>query len=206
MARGRPRKVDPDAALETAITVFWEKGYEGTSMSDLVAATGVAKPGLYAAFGDKESLFAKALEHYVDRGWPLLEDLAQSADPIDVVLRRFLCGIAAAATDKKAPGGCFLVNSLVECANQTGPLEDLTRTIEKKRQAVLLKRLRAAIKGGELADNADAKALADFFTGQSLALAVMGRAGANTETLDRVIDLAMRALPSGNSLQGNNGS
>jgi len=104
MARGRPRKVDPNAALETAIELFWEKGYEGTSMNDLVAATGMAKPGLYATFGDKEAFYAKALTHYVERGWPLLDDLARSDAPIDVVLRGYLDGIAAAAGDRHAPG------------------------------------------------------------------------------------------------------
>ena len=147
MARGRPRKVDPDNALDTAIKAFWQKGYDGTSMNDLVAATGMAKPGLYAAFGDKESLYARALTHYVQKlGMPLLNDLAQSPDPLDVVLKRFLGNVAAGAVDKRGPGGCFVVNSLVECAHQPTPLEEVGRTFDKKRRAVLVNRFRAAIR------------------------------------------------------------
>ena len=62
MSRGRPRKTDPDKALETAMKLFWKQGFEGTSMNDIAAATGMAKPGLYATFGDKEAVYAKALE------------------------------------------------------------------------------------------------------------------------------------------------
>ena len=196
MGRGRPRKTDPDAALDRSMKLFWEKGFEGTSMNDLAVATGMAKPGLYATFGDKEALYGKALKHYFfELGAPLLEDLARSPDPLKVVVRRFLRAVAASAVDKTGPGGCFVANSLVECAHKTAPLEELARTFDAARRSAFIDRFRTAKKRGELPGDADARALAEFFSGQALALAVMGRAGANRRSLDRFIDVAMTVVP-----------
>jgi AcrR family transcriptional regulator len=198
MNRGRPRKTDPSTALVTAMKVFWEKGYEGTSMSDLVAATGMAKPGLYATFGDKEGIYTKALEHYFhELGSPLLDDIRQSPDAIDVVIRRFLQAIAASASDKTSPSGCFVVHSIIECASQPPALEALGRTFNEKRRETFLKRIRAAKREGALPETTNVKDLAEFYSGQVLALAVMARAGADRKSLNRFIDVAMNALPTG---------
>ncbi|MEN8261411.1 MAG: TetR/AcrR family transcriptional regulator [Pseudomonadota bacterium] len=176
--------------------MFWEKGFDATSMNDLAAATGMAKPGLYANFGDKEALYTMALTHYFDElGSPLLDDLARSPDPLVVVVRRFLDAIAASVVDKTSPGGCFIVNSVIECANRPAPLENLARAFDAKRSAAFLDRFRLAKRQGELPADADARALAEFFAGQVLALAVMGRAGANRKSIDRVIDVAMKVIP-----------
>ena len=79
MPRGRPRKVDPEEALDASMLTFWKKGYEGTSLQDLCEATGMAKPGLYACFGNKDALFEKSLSHYFDNlAMPTLEELAAS--------------------------------------------------------------------------------------------------------------------------------
>lgn len=196
MGRGRPRKTDPDIALETSMRVFWEKGFEGTSMNDLVAATGMAKPSLYATFGDKQALYTKALTHYFSElGSPLLDDLVHSPDSLVVVVRRFLRSVARVAVDRNGPGGCFVVNSVVECANRPAPLEDLARAFDAKRRAAFIGRFRAAQKRGELPADTDARALGEFFAGQALALAVMGRAGDSRKSLDRVIDVAMTVIP-----------
>ena len=196
MPRGRPRKTDPDAVLQAATELFWKSGFDGTSMNDLANATGMAKPGLYATFGDKEALYAKALANYVDElGGPMFDDLENSTDRVEIVIRRFLEEVAAAALDGDCPGGCFVVNSLIECAHRGGPLEDLARSVDRKRRDILARRMRKAIRNGELSKGADPKALAEFFGAQTLALAVMARAGGKKRGLDRMIDVAMTALP-----------
>jgi len=196
MGRGRPRKTDPDDVLETSIELFWEKGYEATSMNDLAAATGMAKPGLYATFGDKETLYAKALRRYVDQGGSrVLDDLVQSPDPLDMVIRRTLKTLAEATTGKNGPGGCLLVNTLVECAHGSEALDSLSHELDARRLDAFVKRFRAAKKTGELSPLADPRQLAEFFSGQVLALAVMGRSGASQRDLDRFIDVAMTVLP-----------
>ena len=198
MKRGRPRKTDPDTALDAAMKVFWHNGYEGTSMSDLVVATGMAKPGLYAAFGDKEEIYTRALKHYFHQyGTPLLDDILKSPDRLEVVIRRALQTIADSASDKSGPSGCFAVHNIIECASQPPALETLGRAYNDKRHKTFLKRLRAAKREGELPDTANARTLAEFYSGQVLALAVMARAGADRKSLYRFIDVAMKALPNG---------
>ncbi|MEX3011017.1 TetR/AcrR family transcriptional regulator [Hoeflea sp. TYP-13] len=196
MARGRPRKTDPDAALDTAMKVFWERGFEGTSMNDLSTMTGMAKPGLYANFGDKEAIYAKAMERYCSAyAGPMLEDLLRSDDSLEITVRRFLDGVVVSATDTMGPKGCFVANNLVECAGKPPSLEALGRYVDEQRQKALAARFQAARQKGELPEDADIKSLAEFYSGQALALAVMARAGAPWTTLYRFVDTAMTLLP-----------
>lgn len=195
LKRGRPRKTDPDVALDAAMKTFWKQGYDGTSMSDLVAVTGMAKPGLYATFGDKEVIYTKALSRYF-QGFttPQFEDLIESPDPLNVVVRRFLQTVAASVLDKASPNGCFLVNSVIECENQSPALEALVRTYHENRRAAFIKRFHTAKEHGELPANANALALAEFFSGQVMALALLGSSGADLESVERFIEVAMSVL------------
>ncbi len=196
MGRGRPRKTDPEEALDTAMKLFWSKGFEGTSMSDLVNATGMAKPGLYACFGDKESLYKKSLTRYFNNlGTPLLDDLKSSDDPLPTVVRRFFNAVARSMLDKDCPSGCFVVNNLIEGAAQHPALEAIGKEYDQKRRDIFIERFKSAQIKGELPPDADAKALGAFFSAQSLALGVLGRAKATKEELDSFIEIAMTALP-----------
>ncbi|TQV75826.1 TetR/AcrR family transcriptional regulator [Denitrobaculum tricleocarpae] len=197
IGRGRPRKSDPDEVLDKAMALFWEQGFEGTSMNDLASATGMAKPGLYATFGDKEALYAKAITRYFDQSEPVFDEIFNTPGPVKDFLRRYLETIAASLNKEDCPSGCFMVNSMIDCASQPSSLESLGRDFHKKRQAALLKRVREAQKQGELSDETDPKALADFFAGQSLALGVMARSGADKKALQSFIDVAMTVLPEG---------
>ncbi|MBO6559645.1 MAG: TetR/AcrR family transcriptional regulator [Nisaea sp.] len=196
MARGRPRKTDPEAALQDIVRVFWEKGFEGASLSDLTAASGMAKPGLYAAFGDKQAMYAKALTHYFNgiSGSPLA-DLVNSSDPLRDVLRRYFVSIVETARDPTTPSGCFVVNSLIESGSMPAALVALSREFDRRRRDAFRTRLRAAQQAGELAPGTDADALADFFSSQVLALAVMVRADTEFDAVMRTIDVALSALP-----------
>ncbi len=196
-ARGRPRKSDPEEVLETAVKLFWERGYEGTSMNDLACATGMAKPGLYATFGDKEALYGKALARYFERGEPRFDAVLNAGAPLRETVRSYLETVAESLNDKTTPYGCFLVNSLVDCAGQPPALESLGRDFQKQRRAALVKRFRAAQKEGDLSAEADPKALAEFYAGQALTLGLLHRSGADKRDLKRFIEVAMTALPAG---------
>lgn len=203
MKRGRPRKTDPDKVLEEAMKLFWEQGFDGTSMNDLSACTGMAKPGLYATFGDKEAVYSKALERYFEKySMPLVDDLATSPDPLDTVIRRFLQTIADFVVDKSRPGGCFAINSVVDCANQSASLENPGRAIQERRRNAFVQRFRAAQATGELPKKANADALGEFFAGQVLALGVMASGGASLKAMNQLIEVAMTALPPSDDLPG----
>ncbi len=113
MSAGRKRTFDKDRALETALKVFWRKGFVGTSVSDLTRSLGINKPSLYAAFGNKEQLFVSALTRYGRHyGLPHASHLLEPADaPLRQRLRAYLLSIARMVTDPDLPGGCLIAIS-----------------------------------------------------------------------------------------------
>lgn len=196
MARGRPRKIDPEIALEKAMKLFWEKGYEGTSMSDLVEATGMAKPGLYATFGDKEELYLKSLDHYFESaGRKLYNDLSDSDVPVSDALLAFYETIINSMHQEDGPRGCLMVNTLIESAHKDEKLNALAQSINDQRNNAFTKRFERAKQAGEIPGDADIEALTDFFSGQTLAIGVMGRAYASREAMHRLVQIAMKTLP-----------
>ncbi len=112
----RPREFDETAALEAAVECFWRRGYEATSLRDLTASMGLTAPSLYNAFGDKQELFARALERYLDRTTrDRLHQLEESLAPKEA-LRRFFAEIIEHSIKDRQRKGCFLVNSALEVA------------------------------------------------------------------------------------------
>ncbi|MBY6123743.1 TetR/AcrR family transcriptional regulator [Roseovarius atlanticus] len=196
MARGRPRKCDPEDVFDKALTLFWKKGYAATSMNDLVVETGMAKPGLYANFGSKDDLFTKALRHYFDRFLSTLgKEFAEADAPIDVALRTLLLGIVRASKGDTLCVGCFLLNTVVETTGTPSELRDLSREMGERRRKMLRDRLRRAVLAGELRQEANVEDLAQFISGQMLAIAAMASEGADRPTLERFAENALAVLP-----------
>lgn len=164
-------------------------------MNDVACATGMAKPGLYTNFGDKEALYSKALARYFEQGEPKFDAVFNAALPLADFVRAYLETVSESLADKSTPYGCFLVNSLIECAGQPPALESLSRNFQKQRLANLVKRFREAHRNGELPADTDPKALAEFYAGQALTLGVLHRSGADKNALKRFIDVALTALP-----------
>src|SRR3982075_3429179 len=117
--RGRPRAFDPDAALERAMHVFWGKGYEGASLSDLTRAMRINRPSLYAAFGNKEQLFRKVLDRYVDGPLAYFGKALAAAKTRDVI-EQILFGAAKMASDPRLPAGCLMVQGALACGDAAG--------------------------------------------------------------------------------------
>src|SRR6202167_5219513 len=111
---GRPRSFDIDGALDRALQLFWRKGYEGTSLSDLTRAVGVKRPSLYAAFGDKEALFRKVLDRYLTGPAGYTQE-ALKEPTARAVIERLLQGAADLNTAPRNPGGCLMVQGALVC-------------------------------------------------------------------------------------------
>jgi TetR/AcrR family transcriptional repressor of nem operon len=109
----RLREFDIDEVMEAVINAFWERGYEATSLADLMAVTGLQKGSLYKAFGDKRSLFLKALQAYLDRQYSLIRETLSQPDPQQAIATMFHF---LADSTSRASKGCFAVNSLMELA------------------------------------------------------------------------------------------
>src|SRR5258705_7172131 len=129
MAMGRPREFDVDKALDLALQVFWRKGYEGASMADLTETMGITKPSLYSAFGNKEELFRKALDRYVDGPGGYFQVALAKPTARDVV-EHLLYESADAVTDPNHPPGCLAVQGALSCGDAA---ESIKRELMSRR-------------------------------------------------------------------------
>jgi AcrR family transcriptional regulator len=191
---GRPREFCADKALGEALRLFWRKGYEGTSLTDLTEAMGVTRPSLYATFGNKEDLFHKALDLY-NRAYlnfmgPALEE-PRSRD----VVARLLTGFADAQSDPANPPGCFSTNAALACSEAAEPIRQELVARRARGETALRERLERAKDEGDLPADADPADLARYVMTMAQGMAVQAKAGASRADLHRVVEMALRAWP-----------
>jgi len=180
--------------LGAALRVFWEKGYEGASLSDLTAAMGINKPSLYAAFGDKQELFRKAVDRYVQTQAPLMEEALENPSARNGI-ERVLSGVADGLTSPLNPHGCLLVQGALACGHEA---DCIKRDLAAKRsfsESLLRNRLQRALAEGELPPEAEPEALSRFYSAVLRGMSVEASGGATRQHLQSVIDLAMKAWP-----------
>jgi AcrR family transcriptional regulator len=192
--RGRPRAFDADVALDRAMHVFWAKGYEGASLSYLTRAMRINRPSLYAAFGNKEQLFRKVLDRYMNGpvawfGKALAEPKAR-----DVVEQMFL-STARMAEDSRIPAGCLLVQGALACGSASARKEVTERRMTA--EVALRCRLQRAKREGDLPKGADPTELAHYVITVVRGMAVQAAGGAGQDQLRRVARIALRAWPKG---------
>lgn len=193
--RGRPREFCVDEALAAALGVFWSKGYEGASLTDLTEAMGITRPSLYAAFGNKEALFCKALDLYEREKLDYVR-AAMDAPTAREVAERLLRGGLENQTNSCGPRGCLRVISSVACGAEAESIrqEVLARGAFAKR--ALIERMERAKAEGELPAEIDIEGLTGFLLAILQGMAVQAGAGASRADLERVIDTSLMAWPS----------
>jgi AcrR family transcriptional regulator len=194
MPVGRPRAFDIDKALDRALQVFWRKGYEGTSLSDLTKAMGINRPSLYAAFGNKEALFRKALERYAE-GPAAYTRKAVDEPTARAVVERLLRGVVDLLTDPCTPQGCLAVQGALACGDAADAIRQELISRRVAGEAALRQRLERAIADGDLPADANPADLARYVTTVSQGMAVQAAGGASREELQRVVEMALRAWP-----------
>ena len=194
MPIGRPRAFDIDEALDRAMKVFWQKGYEGASLPDLTKAMGINRPSLYAAFGNKEALFRKAIDRYV-AGPACHVNEALKEPTARGVVERLLHRSIDLVTDSRNPCGCFMVQSALAC----GDTADVIRQELVKRraasEAALRERFERAVSDGDLPPDSDPADLARYIATLIHGMAVQAAGGATRDELLRVAAMAIRAWP-----------
>jgi AcrR family transcriptional regulator len=190
----RTREFDVELAADAALRVFWEKGYEGASLTALTEALGINRPSLYAAFGSKEGLFLRAVDRYI-AGPAAPVAAAMNAETAREVAAKMLRFYADAAGQPDRPRGCLLVQGALACGDEG---ESVKQALADKRhfaEAALVTRLERARREGDLAREARPADLARFVWTVCHGLAVQAAGGATREQLRRVVDIAMRAWP-----------
>ena len=191
---GRPREFDLDEALDTALTVFWSKGYEATSMMDLVEAIGANKPSLYSVFGSKEGLFFKVLERYQSRlGAFAAPELQRSSARQG--LEAFLRALATFQSGPKTPAGCLLVQGALAGSQEAQGVYKVLCEARETGVQMIRAVLERAQQQRELPPGTDLDALARYFGTVSNGISVQAASGVPTEVLLGTIGIAMRAWP-----------
>ena len=191
---GRPRAFDVDLALDRALHLFWRKGYEGTSLSDLTKAMRINRPSLYAAFGNKETLFRKTLDRY-SKGPTAFSHDALRAPTARAVVERLLRGTVDLLTDRRTPRGCLMVQSALVCGDAANSVRKELASRREAGEAALRRRFQRAKREGDLPANADPADLARYITTVMHGMAVLGAGSATRPQLLRVMETALQAWP-----------
>lgn len=194
MPAGRPRSFDTDEALEVAMRLFWRDGYEGVSMSDLTEAMGINRRSLYAAYGNKESLFTLATRRYLEGPGSFVAGALEEATAYGVAAT-FLHGCANAYTSPGSPRGCLLVQSALACSPDDEGVRRMLAAHREAGVAALEARLMAARDDGDLGADADPRALARMLTAIGQGISIQATSGASRAELHALADQALRTWP-----------
>ncbi|MFD0905249.1 TetR/AcrR family transcriptional regulator [Actinomadura sediminis] len=194
--RGRPRGFDRDEALGRALTLFWERGYEATSVSDLTAAMGIRPASLYAAFGDKKSLFKEVVDAYGRTPAGTYMAAALREEPTArAAFARMLRDAAVHQSGTAHPPGCLVISAATNVTAGDEEIAAFLRGMREANKARFRDRLRAARDAGELPADADTDGLADYFAAIVQGMSQQARDGATEAELARIADRAMAAWP-----------
>lgn len=191
---GRHREFCVEKALDAAVGVFWRKGYEGTSYADLTQATGVERPALYAAFGNKESLFRRALARYDERYLGYIPEALRQPTARGVAAR-FLQGAVEVTTRYPDRTGCFGVNGVLAGSDEAEPIRQALIAYRATGEAALRERFERAKAEGDLPATADCATLAAYLMAMAHGLAVQAKAGFARDILQAVARQALEGWP-----------
>lgn len=193
--RGRPRAFDREAALDSAMRLFWRRGFEATSIGDLTAELGINPPSLYAAFGDKEQLFREAAQRYQARMDAGTVKVLAMEPTVRGAVEKLLLASADGMTRPGEPGACMLVIATGACvAASPALLAELTQLRTRTRSRIQV-RMEQAVTEGELPADCDVDGLAMFYSTVIHGMSTQRVDGATRKDLRAVVAAAMRAWP-----------
>ena len=192
--RGRPPAFDHDEALEKALKVFWSRGFEGASMTELTEALGINRPSIYAAFGNKEELFRKALGKYLAGPVAFVTEAMKEPTSRQVV-EKFLISSAEFLTNPDNPRGCMIVHGALSCGQSSELIQQELITYRKNYEDNLRQRFELARSQGDLPSDTSASDLAKYVATLHQGMSVQATSGATIEELMAVVQVALKSWP-----------
>jgi AcrR family transcriptional regulator len=187
--------------LDQALELFWRQGYEGTSIADLRNAIGITAPSLYAAFGSKEELYGRVLEHYLAGLGRTLADALREEAGTYAAIKRFLFESAQIFAGPKNPRGCLISCAIPTCAPENRAVADIVASKRTGSLVTLRRRFQQAVKNGELPRDTDAEQLARFYGAVIQGMSIQALDGAGAKALRGIAETALRAWPGRDSPQ-----
>jgi AcrR family transcriptional regulator len=194
MPSGRTRQFDADEALGRALEVFWARGYEGATLDELTAAMGINRPSLYAAFGNKEQLFRKALDRYQTGPQSFLTE-ALKRPTARAAVEAVFDGFVKMQRDRVESRGCMIVSGALACGEEAEPVRRELARLRQAAVSALRDRFERAMREGDLPGTTDCATLARYVATVLNGLAVQAASGATEKDLRQVAAVAMRAWP-----------
>jgi AcrR family transcriptional regulator len=192
---GRPLSFDRELALEQAMLVFWQYGYDTTSLNDLTAAMGITPPSLYGAFGDKEKLFLEAVQRYTEKHEQKTARCLAEAPTAREAVQALLKMVAIEHTCPQHPPGCMMDTVVTNCTAASAHLQTMLAQMKERKIARFTARIQQGIDEGELPPGTSAQALSSFYCTVLNGMTPLARDNASCEQLQSVVAMAMNAWP-----------
>jgi len=190
----RTKDFDEREVLNKAICLFWHKGYNGTSMQDLVDALNISRSSLYDTYTDKRNLYLLSLAHYQESGAAKLTEVVNSARPAKAKIKQLLDLVTDDLLSDKQHKGCFMVNAEVETAAHDEKVREIVRKNEKHIEETFRQAIQAGQKSGEITGKKDARALARFLLNTVKGIRVSAKSTTDKTIFNDIINTALSVL------------
>lgn len=193
--RGRPRDFNKEEALEKALALFWQKGFETTSINDLTSAMGIMPPSLYSTFGNKEKLFWAAVDLYSAKYAVNISKTLAEKTNVKEAMHHLLKKLAQSYVSNKTPNGCLIVCASINYSENSTNINMILQKMRESSEKVIVNRIKEGIRIKEIPSSVDAKKLGKFFATFIQGMTIQSKDGASIRDLESIIDLAMNIWP-----------
>ena len=191
---GRPREFDIEDVVRDAMNVFWTRGYHATSLTDLLEGTGLSRGSLYKAFGDKKSLFIKALDCYAEAGLQELGDTLATPGSVKQAIRSALTIYVPLSAGNTGRRGCMVMATAAEMLPHDAEVGACVQSTFRRIQALLVAAVQRGQSSGEITISQDARDIARFLVCQIEGMRLLGKVGATRQEMAAVVEAAIRSL------------
>ena len=190
----RTKDFDEDEVLKKAMNLFWHKGYNGTSMQDLVDGLGISRSSMYDTFGDKHTLFIRALENYKKIATNEMKTLVDNASSAKETIRRMFEYIIAELLSDKQHKGCFLVNAGVEMAPHDAEVNKMLCENDRQLEHYFNEAIKKGQNSGEISNEQSSHALAQFILNTIKGMRVTAKSAADKKVFKDIVEVTMKVL------------